>query len=105
MGEQMAEVRKKNIGKKNNTEKTKNKNKNTVKKREEIKKSESKDKKSIFVRFRVFCHGVKSEFDKVHWPSKDDMVKYSISTIIFVIFCATFFYFIDSIFAFIRTLF
>ena len=106
----MAEVRKKVIEDKYNTasiKKSKEKkevkkvNKNTGKKKE--KKPEQK--KSLFVRFRIFCHGVKSEFDKVHWPSKENMVKYSIATIIFVIFLAAFFYFIDVIFALIQSLF
>ena len=34
-------------------------------------------KKSLWVRFRIFCHGVGSEFKKVNWPSKNDMIKYS----------------------------
>ena len=70
-----------------------------------IRENTNKEKKSLLVRFRIFCHGVKSEFDKVHWPSKDNMIKYSISTIVFIIFCSLFFYAIDVIFAFIRSLF
>ena len=63
------------------------------------------EKKSLFVRFRIFCHGVKSEFKKVHWTSKDDMVKYSIATIFFIIFCSLFFYVVDVVFAFVQSLF
>ena len=33
----------------------------------------------------------KSEFKKIKWPTKKEMVKYSISTIIFIIFFAVFF--------------
>ncbi len=69
------------------------------------KPKEKKEKKSLWVRFRIFCNGVKSEFNKVHWPSKQDMLKYSIATIFFIIFCGLFFYAIDIIFAFIRSLF
>ena len=71
------------------------------------KKSTRKEQKknNLWVRFRIFCHGVKSEFQKVHWTSKDNMIKYSIATIVFVVACSLFFYAIDIIFALIQTLF
>ncbi|MBQ6497663.1 MAG: preprotein translocase subunit SecE [Bacilli bacterium] len=53
----------------------------------------------------IFCHGVKSEFKKVFWPTKSDMIKYSITTILFIIFLSLFFYLIDVVFALIQTLF
>ena len=62
-------------------------------------------KKSLWVRFRIFCHGVKSEFTKVHWTSRKDLVKYSIATICFLVFSALFFYVIDVLFALIQSLF
>jgi preprotein translocase SecE subunit len=75
-------------------------------KKEELnkKKEKKQEKKSLWIRFRTFCSGVKSEFDKVHWTSKSKMIKYSIATIIFIIFCALFFYAIDIIFAWIQSL-
>lgn len=63
------------------------------------------EKKSLWVRFRIFCHGVKSEAKKVHWPTKKDMVKYSIATVLFIVFCSLFFYVIDIIFALIQSIF
>ena len=51
-----------------------------------------------------FFSEVKKELGKVKWPSKNDMVKYSIATICFVIFFAVFFYLIDLTVAFIKTL-
>ena len=74
---------------------------------EKSKKNEKKKepKKSLWVRFRIFCHGVKSEFIKVHWTSKKDLVKYSIATICFLVFAALFFYVIDVLFALIQSLF
>lgn len=107
----MAEVRKKEkvendemAVKKNKKEKVKKeikKEKKNVKK-----KTKAKEKKqSLWVRFRIFCHGVKSEFLKVHWPGKKDMVRYSIATIVFIVFCALFFYLIDIIFALVQMLF
>ena len=109
----MAEVRKKekvekyNIDeiavKKNEKEKPKKVEKKNSKKNN--KKKEKEEKKSLWVRFRIFCHGVKSEFTKIHWPSKKDMVRYSIASIFFIIFCALFFYLINVIFALVQTLF
>ena len=104
----MAEVRKKVIEDKYNTKsiKTKTKTKKEVKVVNTTKKKEVKDteKKGIFTKFRIFCNGVKGEFLKVHWPTKKDMVKYSIATIVFVIFCGLFFYAIDVVFALIKSL-
>ena len=110
----MAEVRKKEKNekydideiavKKNKKEEPKIVEKKT-KKDTKQKKKNKEEKKSLWVRFRIFCHGVKSEFLKVHWPNKKDMVRYSIASIFFIIFCALFFYLINIIFALIQTLF
>ena len=82
------------------------KEKNEVsKKKNDSKKTEKKEKKSLWVRFRIFCHGVKSETLSVHWPNKKDMIRYSIATIFFIVFCAVFFYAIDIIFALIQSIF
>lgn len=104
----MAEVRKSVREDKYGTAKLKKETKEKAKSgkkavKKEIKKTE--EKKSLFTRFRIFCNGVKSEFEKVHWTSKKDMLKYSIATIVFVIFFSLFFYGIDIIFAFVKTLF
>ena len=109
----MAEVRKRQTVKKYNIdemieEQDKKKKKKEVKKKEtkkETKKEVKKEKKGLWTKFMTFCHGVKSEFQKVHWPNKENMVKYSIAVIIFIIFCALFFYLIDIIFAAVQTLF
>ena len=106
----MAEVRKKVIEDKYNTssikikskKKTVEKTKPTSKKSNDVKTNE---KKGLITKFRIFCNGIKGEFKKVHWTNKKDMVKYSIATILFVIFCAGFFYLIDVIFALIQSLF
>ena len=111
----MAEIRKKeknekyNIDeisvKKSKKEEIKKVEKNTTKVKKTNKKKVKEEKKSLWVRFRIFCHGVKSEFLKVHWPSKKDMVRYSVASIFFIIFCALFFYLINIIFALVQTLF
>lgn len=106
----MAEVRKKVVEDKYNTSSIKKKEnkkeeKKQVEKKNTKKTKKEEEKKSLFVKFRIFCHGVKSEFEKVHWPAKNDMVKYSIATVVFIVFCSLFFYLIDVIFALIQSLF
>ena len=110
----MAEVRKKEkvekynideLAVKNKKQEVKKVEKKDTKKKKTTKKKVKEEKKSLWVKFRIFCHGVKSEFLKVHWPSKKDMVRYSIASIFFIIFCALFFYLINVIFALVQTLF
>lgn len=110
----MAEVRKKKKVEKydiseiveNNNEKSKKVKKTNSKTNTKPKKEERKEekKKSLWVRFRIFCHGVVSEFKKVKWPTKNEMIKYSIATIVFVVFLSLFFYIIDILFALVQTL-
>ena len=97
----MAEVQKKKVEDKYNTSKIK---KTETKKKEKVAKKVPK-KEDIFVRFRIFCHGVKSEFEKVRWTPKSDMIKYSIASIFFIVFCSLFFYLIDVLFALAQTIF
>lgn len=60
------------------------------------KEKKSKKKKS------GFFHEVRKEVSKVKWPSKKDMIKYSIATIVFIIFFAIFFYLIELILALLK---
>ncbi len=104
----MAEVRKKIVKDEYNLEKITQKKGNKIAKKDESKKRQEKEdviRKSLIDKFRIFCNGIKSEFHKVHWPSKENMIKYSIATIFFIVFCASFFYIIDVVFAFVRSLF
>ena len=104
----MAEVRKKVVEDKYNTSSIKTETKKVKNKKKEKKTTNKKEivveKKSLFARFMTFCHGVKCEFKKVHWTNKKDMVKYSIATIITIIFCSLFFYLIDVLFALVQSL-
>ena len=84
------------------------------KKKEEVKeiKKDKKDKKKKEIkktktkkRHFKFLHEVKAEMDKVKWPSRKDMIKYSIATIVFVIFFALFFYAIDLVLALLKEVF
>lgn len=80
--------------------------KNTTKKekKQDSKKSSkkvTKEKKSKKKKSGFF-HEVRKEVSKVKWPSKKDMVKYSIATIVFIIFFAVFFYLIELILALLK---
>ncbi len=84
--------------------------KEETKKDESMKKSVKKSskyekKKNLWERFMIFCHGVGDEFKKVHWPTKKDMIKYSVATVVFVVFLSLFFYVVDIIFALVHSLF
>ncbi|MCI5701896.1 MAG: preprotein translocase subunit SecE [Erysipelotrichaceae bacterium] len=66
--------------------------------KKESKKDVKKVKKdSLFVE-------IKKEMQKVHFPSKKDMVKYSVATISFVIFFGVYFYLIQLAMAFIKSI-
>ncbi len=69
------------------------KEKDDKKKDKSSKKKE--EKKQPAVQKESWWHGVKSEFKKVRWPSRKEMLKYSIATICFIIFFALFFYLIE----------
>ena len=63
------------------------------------------EKKGEFMKkLKKFLDEVKKELKKVRWPNRNEMLKYSVATISFVIFFAVFFYLIDLAVAFIRTL-
>lgn len=103
----MAQVVKNNNEYKYKLEDVTKKNKKVEKEKTEKKKKNVSDRnnKSLWDKFMIFCHGVKDEFHKVHWTSKEKLVKYSISTICFVLFLSVFFYLINVIFARILSLF
>ena len=52
-----------------------------------------------------FFKGIKKEISRVRWPNKKEMVKYSVATILFILFFALFFYLFDTIVAIIIELF
>lgn len=45
---------------------------------------------------------VKKELKKVKWPSKKELIKYSITTLCFLLFFSLFFFGIETLFAFIE---
>lgn len=69
------------------------------------KKTENKvQKKGIFKRIGEWFKSLWKEVTKVRWTSKKEMVKYSIATILFVVFFGLFFYAIELVMAFIKSL-
>ena len=50
-----------------------------------------------------YFKGVKKEISRIKWTSKKDLLKYSISTIVFMLFFGVFFYAIDLLVALLRS--
>ncbi len=61
-------------------------------------------KKGLVTRIILWFKGVKTEVGQVTWPSRKDLIKYSIATFVFIIFFATYFYLISILMAFIKSL-
>lgn len=51
-----------------------------------------------------FFKDVKSEISKVKWPTKKNMLKYTIIVVLFILFFALFFVALDLVIAFIKSL-
>lgn len=74
------------------------------KKKQNTKKAEKKQKVSFFKRIGNWIKSVFKEVSKVKWPSRKEMIKYSVTTIVFVLFFALFFYAIELVMAFLKSL-
>lgn len=79
-----------------------NDKKNTSSKKKDKKDTKKKSNKTSSKKNFKFLKEVRSEVAKVKWPSKKDMIKYSVATISFIIFFALFFYLIDIIIALLK---
>lgn len=55
-------------------------------------------------KIKSFFKDVKKEISKVKWPSKKNMIKYTIITVVFILFFALFFLALDLIIAFVKSL-
>lgn len=53
-------------------------------------------------KIKTFFKGVKKEAKMVKWPDLKMMVKYSVVTIVLLVFFGLFFYGFDALFAFLR---
>ena len=80
-----------------------------TKDKQEKKEITAKIKELKYQRSRVgkkdtFFSDVKKESSKVLWTSKKNLVKYSIATLVFVLFFALFFFGFDALFALVKDL-
>lgn len=50
-----------------------------------------------------YFKGVKKEISRIRWTSKKELIKYSLSTVLFMLFFGLFFYAIDLLVAFLRS--
>ena len=65
----------------------------------------AKEKKAKKEKKETFIKGVRKEMKNVNWPSKKDVLKYSLTTIGLVLFFVVFFVAVDLISAFVKGLF
>ena len=80
-------------------EDTKKQIKNEVK---PVKKETKKVKKQTPK--KSYSSEVKAELKKVNWPSKKDLTKYGLATIIFIVIFGLYFYGLDALFAWLSSL-
>ena len=107
MGKEKKETTKKKV--KEEKEEKKVKASVSEKSKKVVKKDKKKDKKKekkvgLFKSIINFFKGVKSEMSKVTWPNKKDMVKYTIASLVFIIFFALFFYGIEVLMAWLKSI-
>ena len=84
---------------KKEAKKVKEEKKVTKSKKETSKEKKVKVKKESGI--KAWFKGVISEFKKVRWPNKKEMIEYSIATIVFILFFGLFFYAIELIMYFL----
>ena len=75
----------------------------TKKETKSVKKEPKKIKKQKVAK-KSYSAEVKDELKKVNWPSKKDLTKYGIATIIFIIIFGLYFYGLDALFAWLSSL-
>ena len=55
------------------------------------------------IRMVEYFKGVKKEISRIKWTNKKELIKYSVSTILFMLFFGVFFYAIDLLVALLRS--
>ena len=70
------------------------------------KKNVKKEKKNgnVFKRIGGYFSGVAKEIKRIRWTNRKDLVKYSVATVVFVLFFGLHFYVIDWIVLLVRSL-
>ena len=95
---------KKGCEKKTVTEKvTEKKNKHYIAEKKVI-KSKKEKKENIFEKVGKYFKGVFKEIKRIRWTDKKDLFKYSVCTVVFVLFFGIYFYAIDWIVLLVRSL-
>ena len=84
----------------------KKRDKYIVEKNIAVKEKEKKTKKkvNIFKSISKYFKGVGTEIKRIKWTTTKDLVKYSIASVVFVIFFGLYFYAIDWIALLVRSL-
>lgn len=80
------------------------KNEKNLEVKEKTAKKKEEKKEGLWTRIVLFFKGVKSEWKRVKWPTKKEMIKYSVATIVLIVGCSVFFYVIDVLLAFLHSL-
>lgn len=79
-----------------------------MKKKKEVNKKNTNEKKvvkqNVFQKIILWFKSVKKEVMQVTWPSRKDLVKYSLATFMFVIFFSVYFYLISILMAYIKSI-
>lgn len=100
----------KDVKKKNTSKKAakvqKEETKVTVEKVEVTNKKLKKETKKVKKQTpkKSYSSEVKAELKKVNWPSKKDLTKYGVATIIFIVIFGLYFYGLDALFAWLSSL-
>ena len=69
-----------------------------------MKVKETKKDKKVKTPKKSYSEEVKAELKKVKWPTKQEMLKYSIAVIVFIVIFGLYFYGLDAFFAWITSL-
>ncbi len=69
-----------------------------------VKVKETKKDKKVKTPKKSYSEEVKAELRKVKWPTKQEMLKYSIAVIVFIVIFGLYFYGLDAFFAWITSL-
>lgn len=85
------------------SDKKKNTREKYVAEKQNIKK-EKKKQENIFKRIAKYFKGVVKEIKRIRWTSGKDLIKYSVATLVFVLFFGLYFYVIDWVVLLVRSL-
>ena len=55
-------------------------------------------------KIKNFFKEVKNEISKVKWPTKKNMIKYAVTVVLFILFFALFFFVLDLIIAYVKSM-